>query len=50
MGKTLQISTLILVKTRKDMNNLNCRRDITEVEVGLVAVEEEVVLVMVEVD
>ena len=31
LGKTLQSPSLVLVKPRKDMNNVSCRRDITEI-------------------
>ena len=31
LGKTLQSPSLVLVKPRKDMNNVNCRRDMTEI-------------------
>ena len=31
LGKTLQSPSLVLVKSRKDMNNLSCRRDVTEI-------------------
>ena len=31
LGKTLQSPSLILVKARKDMNNVSCRRDMTEI-------------------
>ena len=30
-GKTLQSPSLVLVKTRKDMNNVSCRLDMTEI-------------------
>ena len=30
-GKTLQRPSVVLVKPRKDMNNANCRRDMTEI-------------------
>ena len=30
-GKTLQGPNLVWVKPGKDMNNVNCRRDITEI-------------------
>ena len=31
LAKTLQSPSLVLVKPRKDMNNVNCRRDMTEI-------------------
>ena len=31
LGKTLQSPSLVLVKPRKDMNNVSCRRDMTEI-------------------
>ena len=31
LGKTLQSPSLVLVKPRKDMNNMSCRRDMTEI-------------------
>ena len=31
LGKTLQSPSLVLVKPRKDMNNVSCCRDITEI-------------------
>ena len=31
LGKTLQSPSLVLVKPRKDMNNVICRRDMTEI-------------------
>ena len=31
LGKILQSPSLVLVKPRKDMNNVNCRRDMTEI-------------------
>ena len=31
LGKTLQSPVLVLVKPRKDMNNVCCRRDMTEI-------------------
>ena len=31
LGMTLQSPSLVLVQPRKDMNNLNCRRDMTEI-------------------
>ena len=31
LGKTLQSPSLVLLKPRKDMNNVRCRRDMTEI-------------------
>ena len=31
LGKTLHNPSLVLVKPRKYMNNVNCRRDMTEI-------------------
>ena len=31
LGKTLQSPSLLLVKPRKEMNNVSCRRDMTEI-------------------
>ena len=31
VGQTLQSPSLIIVKPRKDMNNVSCRRDMTEI-------------------
>ena len=31
LGKTLQSPSLVLVKLRKDMNNVSCHRDMTEI-------------------
>ena len=31
LGKTLQSPSLVLVKPRKDMNNVSCRCDMTEI-------------------
>ena len=31
LGKTLQSPSLVLMKPRKDMNNVSCRRDISEI-------------------
>ena len=31
LGKTLQSSSLVLEKPRKDKNNVSCRRDMTEI-------------------
>ena len=31
LGKTLQSPSLVLVKPRKDMNKVSCRRDMTEI-------------------
>ena len=31
LGKTLLSPSLVLAKSRKDMNNVNCRRDMTEI-------------------
>ena len=31
LGKTVQSLSLVLVKPRKDMNNVRCRRDRTEI-------------------
>ena len=31
LSKTLQSPSLVLVKPRKDINNVSCRRDMTEI-------------------
>ena len=31
LGKTLQNPSLVLVKLRKDINNVSCRHDMTEI-------------------
>ena len=31
LGKTIQSLSLVLVKPRKDMNNVSCRHDMTEI-------------------
>ena len=31
LGMTLQSPSLVLVKSRKDMNNVSCRRDVIEI-------------------
>ena len=31
LGKTLQSPSLVLMKPRKDVNNVSCRRDMTEI-------------------
>ena len=31
LGQTLQSPSLVLVKPRNDMNNMNCRHDMTEI-------------------